>query len=466
MSTDAGMECATNSPDTIRVDEHQSLDSTVFTVYCGNRCWKRITPTKGAGTAQWFEQDASGNRSLVFERKAERLDHIWKQRDSHPRVHRFPRNDAKGERLFSDLRSAHASGQTDVAIALLDQFKSHLGSLVALDGDLASTATWNALPRFNPTLVEKTRWLIPFFLAEGSIQLVFGERGSFKSTLMLAVAKAVANREEFLGLKTRRRRVLVLDFENPANIIAARNEDLGLDLARNQNLVVRDRFGSQSTPRPGDPLLDTIVKECIAMTGHGPWIIFDSWASLLKAGEGGEITGQIAPIYLQLRKLADLGATITILDHSRKYDKSTIYGGQDKEAKADSIHNLSIHPNKIRPNNPIVRVESWLKRAAPQGEGSFFFEVQSEQDQKGNWHIVGLVPAQDPVEGTKLNNVEILRSLILQNPNAGQEELAELAALQKIPRDQAIKLLKDGDGKYWRLRRIAHNKFLYSLTQK
>ena len=368
ISTDAGLECAKNSPDTIHIDEHRLADSAVITVYRGNRCCKRVIPTKGSGAAQWFEQDASGNRTLVSERKANRLDRIWKQRDSYPRVHRFPRTDEKGERLLSDLGNAHASGQTDVAIALLDQFKSHLGSLVALDGDLASTATWNALPRFNPTLIKKTTWLIPFFLAEGSIQLVFGERGSFKSTLMLAVAKAVANREEFLGLKTRRRRVLILDFENPANIIAARNEDLRLDLARNQNLVVWDRFESQSTPRPGDPLLVAIVKECIAMTGHGPWIIFDSWASLLKAGEGGENTGQIAPIYLQLRKLVDLGATITILDHSRKYDKSTIYGGQDKEAKADSIHNLSIHPNKIRPNNPIVRVESWLKTScAPRG---------------------------------------------------------------------------------------------------
>jgi hypothetical protein len=94
-----------------------------------------------------------------------------------------------------------------------------------------------------------------------------------------------------------------------------------------------------------------------------------------------------------------LGSSSTVgLDHSRKYDKGIIYGGQDKEAKADSIHNLSIFLNKAGPGNPIIRVESWLKRAAPQGEGSFAFEVQCEQGRKGNWHIVGLIPAQDPEE--------------------------------------------------------------------
>ncbi|MGB9435068.1 MAG: AAA family ATPase, partial [Candidatus Acidiferrum sp.] len=404
MSTDAGIECATNSPNTIRVDEQQLLDSTVFTVYRHHRCYKRLAPTKGDGAAQWFEQDASGNRSLVSKPKAKRLDRIWKRRDSYPRVRRYPRRNAKGERLLPDLANSHASGQTE--------------------GDPGSALTWNALPRFDPTQVKKSKWLINSLLAEGSIQLVFGERGSFKSTFFLAAAKAIANAEEFLGMKTRQRRVLYLDFENPADVIKARNDDLGVGLPGIKNLVVWDRFGTLSAPRPGDPLLEAIVKNCIAETGHAPWIIFDSWASLLKPGEGGEFTGQIAPIYLHLRKLADLGAAVTVIDHTKKNDPETLYGGQDKEAKADSIHKLLTFPNKMRPNNPIIRVESWLKRYAPQGEGSFAFEVQGEQDSKGNWHIVGLVPAQDPEETKSKEQIALLRNLIRQNPNSGKYELA------------------------------------------
>jgi RecA-family ATPase len=146
---------------------------------------------------------------------------------------------------------------------------------------------WRSLPdlgqfaELDPEQVPKTKWLLESFLAEKSIQLVFGERGSFKSTLLLAAARAIADGEEFLGLKTRRHRVLYLDYENPADIIKARNDDLSLDLARNQNLKVWDRFGPQPTPRTDDPWLEAIVRECVADTSHGPWIIFDSFASLL-----------------------------------------------------------------------------------------------------------------------------------------------------------------------------------------
>ncbi|HTS06781.1 MAG TPA: AAA family ATPase [Candidatus Eisenbacteria bacterium] len=322
---------------------------------------------------------------------------------------------------------------------------------------------WSNLPSFDPHFAPKPKWLINSFLAERSIQLVFGERGSFKSTFMLVAANSVANGEEFLGFKTRQRRVLYLDYENPPTVIKARNDDLRLDLSRSNDLKVWNRFGTQPTPRPEDPFLEEMIRDCVLEKGHGPWIIFDSWASLLPPGQGGEFTGHTAPIYLQLRKLADLGATVTVLDHSRKYDKNTIYGGQDKEAKADSIHNLTIFPNKTRPNNKIIRVESWLKRYAPEGEGSFAFEVQSEQDQKGDWHIAGLVPVQDPIEQAKLRNIEILRKLIRQDPNSGQEALASAAMQEGLSRDQAIKLLKDGAGKHWRVHRIGHNKSSYSL---
>ena len=119
-------------------------------------------------------------------------------------------------------------------------------------------------------------------------------------------------------MKSRRRRVL-FDYENPDHIVKTRSDDLNLNLSDSQNLKIWNKFGPQPPPRPDDTMLEALVKECALETGYGPWLIFDSWASLLKAGDGGEFTGQIAPIYAHLRKLADLGATVTVLDHSRKY---------------------------------------------------------------------------------------------------------------------------------------------------
>ena len=143
-----------------------------------------------------------------------------------------------------------------------------------------------------------------------------------------------------------------------------------------------------------------------------------------------------------------------------------LYGGQDKEAKVDAIHNLTVFPNKTAPTNPIVLVDSWHKRAAPKGVGNFAFEVQSKQDREGNWHIIDLVLLPDPDEAQSQEQIEQLRNLIKRNPASGQDALSRLAAGAGISRLQAIKLLKEGTGKHWQVRKIGHNKSSYSLLQK
>jgi len=415
--------------DEIRIEHYKTRDHCVFSVYLGNRNWKRLNRRKKGNGGLWVECPLRGPNIPATEEDKCWLNNVWENAEDYPKVERFPRE----------------GGQFSVP---------------SLD-----LLCWEDIPRYNPRQVGKTRWLIESFLAERSIQLVFGERGSFKSTLLLA-AKAVANREEFLGMKTRRRRVLYLDYENPADVIKARNDGLGLNLPENPSLAIWDRFGRYPLPGPGEFALEYLVKTCVAETGHGPWIIFDSWSSLLRPGEGGEFTGQIAPIYAQLRKLVDLGATISVLDHSRKYDAQTIYGGQDKEAKVDTIHNLQTFENRLRPENAIVRVESWLKRFAPKGAATFAFEVRNKKDDNGEWHVTGLKLVRDPVEEQKREKREFLRDLIRKNPDLGQEKLAILAAKKGLARDQAIEILKSGTGKYWEVNKSAHGKYCYQLLPK
>jgi hypothetical protein len=331
-------------------------------------------------------------------------------------------------------------------------------------GDVPSDLTWDTLPRFDPTATKKTKWLADHFIADRAISLVYGPRGSFKSTFFLGLAKAVAKGEEFLGMATRRRKVLYLDYENPPDVIKSRDKDLHLHLPKNRRLVIWDRFGDKLPPRPGDRQLERFVKHCVRKLHRKPWIILDSWSSLLRAGEGGESTGQIAPIYAHIRRLCDLGATVTVLDHTRKYTPDIIYGGQDKEAKADTIHNFVIHPNKVKPENPILRVESWLKRYAPQGVGSFAAEAQNFQDESGEWHNMGFkLAAHDPVVEEKKKRRDILCDLIRQNPGKSQRELAKLAAVHGIGRDKAEEMLKAGIGKYWTVSEGAKGKLIYRL---
>lgn len=374
-------------------------------------------------------------------------------------VRRFPRTGVLGK-LVKDLQLACQFNDVGRMRELLTGLRARIEPP---NSHATPIENWNSLPCFDPSSVKTTRWLIDSFLAEGSIQLVVGERGSFKSTLLMLAVGAVASGMPFLGMKTRQRRVLYLDYENPASVIKKWSIDLKLDLLHNDNLKVWNRFGAGDPPRPDELRLEDIVQDCLRETMHGPWIIFDSWASLLKPGEGGELTGQIAPIFVHFRKLVDLGATVTVLDHTKKYEKNIIYGGQDKEAKADSILTLIVYEKAAEFPNVVVRVESWHKRFMPKGEGSFAFKVLSERNDKGNWHITEIAPTADPEVEERNRKVEILRQLIQTHPSASQSELATAAGNHNLARDEAIKLLQEEVGKKWRVQRGSKNSLRYSL---
>jgi hypothetical protein len=230
--------------DKIQIEDYKKRGQCVFSVYRGSRNWKRLELRKGSKAPVWVECPSSGSSHPANEEDKSWLNSVWENSEDYSKVERFPREG--------------------------DQFSAPSLDLLA----------WEDIPNIDPRQIDKTKWLIDFFLAERSIQLVFGERGSFKSTILLFAAKAVANGEKFLGMKTRRRRVLYLDHENPASVIKSRNHDLGLNLPENPNLKIWDRFGKYPIPRPGDSALEIFVKFCVAETGHGPWIIFDSWSSL------------------------------------------------------------------------------------------------------------------------------------------------------------------------------------------
>jgi archaellum biogenesis ATPase FlaH len=407
----------------ILVEEYKTPEHSVFGVYKGGRHWQRFTPTEGHRGPFWTERKPDGHDRAVSEVRARSLEEVWENRNDFREVRRFPR------------------------------------TIQEQPGGWA----WDKVPQFDPArLNSKTVWLVRSFLAAGTIQLVHGERGSFKSTLFLRFAHAVSQGKKFLGMKIRRSRVLYLDYENPPSVIKQRCEDFHIDLP-NDSLKIWDRFENGFIPKPGDDLLQDLVRRC-EETGERLWIVFDSWSSLLRSGEGGENTGQVAPVLAELRRLADLGATITVLDHTRKYDPAVLYGSQDKEAKADTIHNLQMFRNHAEPNSPIIRVDSWLKRFAPKGATNFSFRAETFQDDTGEWHITSLKLSDDPLEADRKRKIEGLKLLIRDFPGFAQNALLEQGVRRGIDsRDKIVKMLKAGVGKHWIVRRAAHNKSRYEL---
>lgn len=111
-----------------------------------------------------------------------------------------------------------------------------------------------------------------------------------------------------------------------------------------------------------------------------------------------------------------------------------------------------------------MRVESWLKRYAPHGIGSFAVEVESFKDENSEWHIKGFKPTtNDPVLEEKGKQRDILSDLIKENPDKSQRQLAKLAAARGIGRDKTEQLLKAGIGKYWAVSEGARGRLIYEL---
>jgi hypothetical protein len=331
------------------------------------------------------------------------------------------------------------------------------------------------VPEFNPSNVKESHWLIDCFLAEGSIQLIYGTYGTFKSTLLLKAAWAVSRGEDFLGMKSRKRVVLYFDYENPPSVIKGRCHDLGVRLPCPM-FRIWDRFHGEEPLVPGKEDLEKLVKQIKKQTGRYPWLIFDSWTSLLKSGEGGENTGQVAPIFQAIRRLCDLGATCTIIDHTTKYSKKIVYGAGAKMTQMDTTHNFIVKDRSgplldFRSSETVVRVESFLKRYVPDGVGTFSFKVKAKKDSQEKWHIRSLKSTEDEAVSKLGHQIKHLKHLIKRHPTLGQEELANLAAKKKkrkkqiIGRDPARQLLQEGTGKHWKVIAKGSQKLTYQVLK-
>lgn len=316
---------------------------------------------------------------------------------------------------------------------------------------------WESLPRFDPSAAPETKWLYEEFIPERAITFVVADAGSFKSTFMLALCTAISTGEDFLDRATKKRRVLYLDNENPPDVLRERNEAMELELEANKRMRIWSMYGGVPLPKLGSPELREIVKASVA-ENRKPLIVFDHWASFLRPGDGGETTGQTSALLQEMKLLCGLGATIVVLAHTLKYDKTTWYGGADIRAKADAMHTFIREKDPVHPDRTIIRVECFLKRHGC--ERTFAIQPIIRDGR-----VAGFRSVEDPKKHERKMNIEKLRDLIKKSPEASQRELSNLATAIGFGRDEAESLLKRGIGKYWKVRTGPRGKMIYRLPK-
>jgi hypothetical protein len=308
------------------------------------------------------------------------------------------------------------------------------------------------IPRLDLSKVKDSHPLIDNFVVDGCTQVGYGKFGTRKTTIHLLAAWAVSQGIPFLSKKTRQRMVLYLDYENPAGVLKQYCKDLRLN-PDDPRFTVWDRT-KEYPPLPGDNSLGRFIRRCKKATGYSPWIIFDSWTSLLRAGDSGDKIGEATHIFRAIRTYCDQGATCTIIDHTGKRDGDGPIGTSAKMTQMDTAHKFSVEEDHIsldgRSSRAVIRIENFLKRFAPKDVGTFSVEIKAAMDDKDEWHTLSVEPTKDILVLEVEKQIEGMKHLIRHNPSLGHDELAKLAAKDGIvKRDPARRLLQEGTGKHW-----------------
>lgn len=177
----------------------------------------------------------------------------------------------------------------------------------------------------------QTQYLVAELLAEASVTLLSGDSGAGKSTLALSIAGAVAHGRPWAGRAARQCRVLYLDRENPLHVVKERLSRMGI--AQTQALTVWGGWVDPGPPAPAVPDVLRWARENRAL------IIVDS---LVAFHDGSEQDASETRRFLnQVRRLANLGATVLLIHHTGKCETAKEYrGSSDIKASVDAAYLL------------------------------------------------------------------------------------------------------------------------------
>jgi RecA-family ATPase len=189
--------------------------------------------------------------------------------------------------------------------------------------------TWDSIPAATDVPDLPVEWLCDRLIPRAGITLLAGEPSACKTWLALALAKAVSDGGQFLGLQCDRAPVLYLDRENPASVIRDRLARIGVDFTashRHANFKYWGGWQAEAPPGIGDFRLEE-------MSLRGPFIILDPFVRFHGGDENS--ASEMARVMAELRKLAFRGASVLAIHHKSKAEASKYRGSSDIAAGVD-----------------------------------------------------------------------------------------------------------------------------------
>lgn len=186
--------------------------------------------------------------------------------------------------------------------------------------------------------VRPVDWLVDEWFARGDVTLLVGDPGLGKSWLTMALACAVAEGNDWLGLETKQGSVMYVDEENPEDIVKQRFKKLGLSPGAAKRIHYLYRPGIWVNKDP-----DAFLDEALSL--EPALIVMDSLSRIHSEDENS--ANSMAKLFRDgIQPLArETGAAVVVIHHTIKGDATNSFkrarGSGDISAVVDAAIDVS-----------------------------------------------------------------------------------------------------------------------------
>jgi len=294
-------------------------------------------------------------------------------------------------------------------------------------GLVDSLLKWNDVHNLNI----ETEWLLDKLIPEGAISILFGKGGIGKTSLALQIVHAIAEGQEFAGLKTKQVSVTYIDLENPLSVLKERITCLG----KTENVLIW-----HGSCEPAPPRLDKGEEWKRLLDLPKGLLVFDTLRASFLGDEND--SQDVAIVISRLKELRDKGYSILLLHHSPKSSDS-IYKG------STAILDLVDHALCLE---PVKEGEDVFEDFDPDRLFKFGTKQKTRFEPfhiflKFNPEIKGFDFAGDP----NTEDLESIHQLLEGKGELNTNQIFEIVKneLGIKNKHRVIRLLKKGDGQFW-----------------
>jgi hypothetical protein len=237
------------------------------------------------------------------------------------------RKNAIAARIFKKISAQAGAGRLD-----LEEIRGELAEYDELSGKMADPSDFLMTGLQLQAQTIQVEWAVEKLIPARSLTLLHGPGGLGKTWLALLMSKAVSEGKPFLGLLTRQRSVVYLDYENPWPVLIERVRKLDIREAKFWHL--------SASVRP--PKLDGPDWKLLKRLPAGSLIVIDTARA---AHDGDENSSQDVGVVMgRLKEIREAGHEIILLHHTGKTDEKVYKGSTAWIDLSD--HVLSFH--KVR----------------------------------------------------------------------------------------------------------------------